>query len=342
MKGDELLDKLDKITEQEWLLCNEFNRKLKDEFIENSTDLSPKTRSTYNSNLMIWFNYVRQYCDNRKQIELKPLDLKKYQNWLLKLNHSSSDISNKRSAISSLNNYLLVYYSDTYPLFHNFVNKGVKKPEKNPVHKKEPPTKAEFENLISELERREEWQYIAYLKFTFETGCRRAESRQLLKNIINISPIVKTIKVKNEDGIEEEKISTFYVTPEIRCKGAGVTGKLRKLRFSDYAMDALKKWIEERGEDDCEFMFVARYGGVMKQVSENTFNQWSARIFTPILGRRFYPHAIRSARATSVVIEDGKSIESAQRLLGHSSSETTRIYVVKDVDDDESDELFID
>ena len=224
------MEKLNKITEAEWMLCNKFNRKLRDEFIENSTDLSPKSRTAYSSNLAIWFNYVRQYCDNKKQIDLKPLDLKKFQNYLLNRGHSSSDINNKRSAISSLNNYLLVYYGEEYPIFKNFVNKGVKKPEKSMVYDKEPPTKVEMDILISELEKRNEWQYIAYLKFTFATGCRRAESRQLRKDFINSELITKNIKVRNENGVEEDQESKYYLTHKIRCKGAGTTGKIRQFK----------------------------------------------------------------------------------------------------------------
>jgi integrase len=107
-------------------------------------------------------------------------------------------------------------------------------------------------------------------------------------------------------------------------------------------MASLKKWLEIRGEDDCPYMFVTNYGGVVKQVSENTFNQWATRLFTPLLGRRFHPHALREARATVGVVEDGKSLESMQRLLGHKSSETTKTYVCIDNDLDPSDELFVD
>mgnify|MGYP000999942533 CR=1 FL=1 len=41
------------------------------------------------------------------------------------------------------------------------------------------------------------------------------------------------------------------------------------------------------------------------------------------------------------VLEQGKSIEAAKALLGHESSETTRIYVVGADQESESDELFI-
>ena len=207
--------------------------------------------------------------------------------------------------------------------------------------KKIPPTKAEMLMIIEELEKREEWQKIAYLKFTWETGCRRAESRQILKDIVNAKQVVKQKKVKNEDGIEEEKEVKYYLTPKIRCKGKGKTGKIRVLKFSDYSMDAFKKWLDVRGEDDCEFMFVTKYDKSIHQIGESGFNAWATNTFTPILGRRFHPHCLRESRATSIVVEEGKDIKYAQKLLGHNSSETTKIYVCQDESDDD-DELFMD
>jgi len=339
------MEKLNAVTKEEWLACNEFNRNMRDEFIENSTELSPQSLKAYTSNLQIWFNWVRQYCNNKRQIDIKSKEYLKYQNWLINKGHSSSDIHNKRSAISSLNNYILVYYEEEYSTFRNFINKAVKQPETAFVNEKIPPTKAEMVMIIDKLENsniKDKWQKIAYLKFTWETACRRSESSQILKDIINSKPIEKTIMVKNEDGIEEEKQVKYYLTPKIRCKGKGKTGKIRRLKFSDYSMDALKKWVEFRGEDDCEFMFVVNYNGGLKQVGESTFNQWASSCFTKLLGRRFHPHILRESRATTIVVEDKKNIETAQRLLGHNSSETTRIYVCKDDDEEESDELFTD
>jgi len=104
---------------------------------------------------------------------------------------SSYDITGKRAAVSSLNNYIEIYYSDQFPLFRNFINKSIKRPPKADVHPKEPLTKAEFSHLIETLKGRGEWQKVAYLTVTLDTGCRRAESRQLLKSIVDAEPIVK-------------------------------------------------------------------------------------------------------------------------------------------------------
>lgn len=335
-----ILEKLEAITEQEWSLCNEFNRNITEEFLRNSTQLSPQTVKSYRSNLMIWFNYVRQYINNKSEIDIKSRDYLFFQNWLISMGHSSADIRNKRAAISSLNNYIILFYSDVYEKFKNFIVRGMPMPEKTFVHEKQPPTKEEFNKLIAELEKREEWQKIAWLMFSFSTGCRRAESRQLLKEFINYAPITKTKTVANEQGEDGEKTNTYYQTHKIRCKGSGKVGKLRKLKVSVEAFNAIKKWLEVRGDDNCPYVFVARSGDGYKQISESTLNVWCSGLFSEIIGRRVHPHIWRESRATSIVVEEGKDIEAARQLLGHASVDTTKIYVIKDDDEDEADDLF--
>lgn len=334
------MEKIEQITEQEWLQCNEYNRKIMDEFLKNSTQLSPQTIKSYRSNLMIWFNYVRENLDNKSQTEIKSRDYMFYQNHLINLEHSSSDIKNKRAAVSSLNNYIVLFYSDVYPMFRNFIVRGMPQPEKSFVREKKPPTKEEFSKLISELERLEEWQKIAWLKFSFDTGCRRAESRQLLKEVATYEPVTKVKNVELPDGTEEDRTITFYQTHKIRCKGKGKTGKVRKLKFSEDTYNSIKKWLEVRGDDDCPYVFVAKSSGAINQISQSALNVWCSGQFSQIVGRRIHPHILREARATSIVVEEGRDITAAQKLLGHNDISTTNIYVIRDDDEEDLDDLF--
>ena len=335
------MEKLPKMTEAEWEEVDEFNKFILNDFLTNSTELSPKTLKAYHSNLRIWFVWIKDNLKNKKQIDIKPLDFKRFQNWMINRECSSSDCANKRAAISSLNNYIVVYYEEEYPTFRNFINKSIARPPRAFVNEKEPLTKDEFSNLITELEKMEEWQKIAYLKYTLETGCRREESRQVLKNIVETEPTIKQKSFTNKDGVKEMKQVLYYTTPSIRCKGKGKVGKVRKMRFGQDTMDAFKRWLDVRGDDDCPYMFITKYGKRINQVGETTFNEWSKNTFNKIVGRRFHPHLLRESAATQLVVEDGRDISVAQKLLGHESSETTEIYVIRDNTDD-LDELFID
>lgn len=325
------LSKIPEVTDEMWSLVNEENKKITEEFLRESTQLSPQTIKQYASGLRIYFNWVRENIDNKPFYQLKARDYLMYQNYLVRNGMSSSGIKFKRSAVSSLNNYIVLYYGDEYKDFRQYITKAIASPPPAFVHEKEPPTLEEYENLCKTLEEREMWQQVAYLRFTFATGCRRAESRQLLKEVSKYEPKI----IQTENG----EIKTYRTHP-IRGKGKGINGKTLRLQFDEKALIAINKWLEVRGEDDCPYVFVAKSNGKYKQIGEATFNNWSDIYFSPILGRRFHPHAIREGRATSLVVEQKKDIKTAQKLLNHQSSTTTELYVIRK-DEDDSDDAFL-
>jgi site-specific recombinase XerD len=320
------MEKMSEITDEQWLSVNPANRKIVEEFLRESIHLSPESIKQYTSALRIFYYWIKINAEDKPFTEIKPRDYLLYQNFLTRLGLSSSAVRVKRSAISSLNGYIEVYYSDEIPLFRNFVNKKIPAPVLNFINEKKPLTLEEYKHLCLELEKLEKWQELAYLKCSFSSGARRAEIRQFLKNIVNEEPKL----------IGETKI---YSTGEIRCKGRGVIGKVRKLQIDEDSMNSIIKWLEIRGEDSCKFLFIAKNNGEAKQISLETFNGWCANLFTEIVGRRVHPHLFRESRATSMVVEQKKDIKIAQKLLGHLSSVTTETYVIRD-DKDDSDDAF--
>lgn len=334
------VEKIPEVTDAQWREVNEFNRKITEEFLQESVQLSDKTLLQYKSGLRIFFHWIKENCNNKSLLEIKSRDFLMYQNFLTRRGLSSDAIRFKRAAVSSLNGYIITYYEDEFPTFKNFITKKISAPPKSAVHPKEPLTLSEFNSLIKRLEEQGRWQQVAYLKFSFATGCRREEARQLLKEVVDYTVSVKTVKTKDSDGNDVETQVRTYLTHTVRCKGKGKTGKQRKLQFDEDTMQALQKWMEIRGTDDCPYLFITKTQGITVQVAENTFNSWCKRIFEPIVGRRVHPHLLRETRATSIVVEQGKDIKVAQKLLGHESSQTTEIYVIRK-DADSSDEAFV-
>lgn len=324
-------NKIPEVKDEIWYLVNEENRKITEEFLRESTQLSPQTIKQYTSGLRIYFNWIRENADNKPFYQIKARDYLMYQNYLVRNGMSPSAIKFKRSAVSSLNGYIEIYYADEYKEFRNYITKAIASPAPAFVNEKEPLTLDEYENLCNTLEKNEMWQQLAYIRFTFATGCRRAESRQLLKEVSDYeAKIIQT---------ERGELKT-YLTHSIRCKGKGVNGKIRKLQFDEKAMTAIKKWLEVRGEDDCPYVFVSKSSGQYKQIGETTFNNWSNIYFEKIVGRRFHPHLLRETRATTLVVEQGKDIKTAQKLLDHKSSTTTEIYIIRK-DEDNADDAFL-
>ncbi len=323
------MKKLNAVTQEQWEEVCEFNRDILQSFLADSVELSPKSKKAYESNLKIWFVWVKDNLNNKRQIDIKPLEYKRFQNWMVNRGCSSADTNNKRAAISSLNGYIEIYYHDDYPTFRNFINKSIKRPPKNIVREKIPLTKEEFRHLVDTLRSMNEYQMLAYVLFTFEAGCRREESRQVTKDIVALPPIIKKRPVDGGDCDATEEVKVYYTKP-IRCKG----GKIRRLAFGEEAMDAMKQWLAIRGDDDCPYMFVTKYGGGVRQIGETTFNNWFTNTISPIVGRSVHPHTLRASRATQAVVEDGKDVEAVRQLLGHEDSSTTmNFYIVREEDD---------
>ena len=164
------------------------------------------------------------------------------------------------------------------------------------------------------------------------------ESRQLFKEVADYQPIIKEVESIDENGLATIVYSLSYKTHKIRCKGRSKAGKVRQLQFGQEAMDAIKKWLEIRGEDDCPYMFVIKNKNETRQVSESTFNEWCSGLLTKLVGRRVHPHLLRESRATNLVVQDKKSVEVAQKLLGHESSETTTKHYIIRQDTEDADE----
>lgn len=328
----------DVVTDELWETINPFNKKLVEEYLSNATHLSPKSKVTYSSSLRQYFYWIKENRSDKNCTEIKSKDYMFYQNSLSNRGLSESAVKTNRYSISAFNKYIMLYYEEEYPTFRNYVTSGIPIPKTGFVHKKEPLTPDEYNMLCVELEKREDWQKLAYVKFSYSTGCRRAEALQLLKEVVNYKPQKKIVKIVDEEGKTSEMESVAYRTHEIRCKGKSIVGDVRPLQFSEDVMDTLKKWLEVRGDDDCPYMFVKKYkNGECSQLSETAFNYWCSNIFKKIVGRRVNPHLMRSSRVTNMVLYENKSIETARRLLGHKDSSTTKIYLVSDEESDAFD-----
>ena len=316
-------------TAKHWDNVNKFNRELTQEFLQQE-HYSKESLKQYESGLKIFFCWVLLYLDNKPLYELKPRDALKYQNFLISLGLSSSAVLFKRRSVSVICNYLELYYNDEYPSFRNIYNKSIPNPANILKNEKSPITRDEFHLLVKTLLSHGDKykQQVAWLYFAYATAARSAELSRVKKEVANYN------YVKDNDGKEKK----YYATHKVKCKGRGSSGEQRQLYFDDNAMDSIREWLDIRGEDDCDSLFVIKYGNEpTRPAKQHTFNYWCTYIFSPILQKRIHPHQIRMSRATDVVAVDGKDIKSAQKLLGHKSSNTTEIYIVRNTDDDIDD-----
>lgn len=314
------------MTEEEYEKCDAWNKMILEEFLMQP-HFSPDTVKQYKSAGKIFLRFVYDRFQNKPIYTLRARNGMLYQSWLNSIGLSSSAVRLRRSLVSSLCNYIELYYGDEneeLKSFRNIFPKGVTHVPQSFKNEKEPLTLDEWNHLIKTLDEREEYQMKLYALLSFESGARRGEVIQIRKECVDY---------------EKVKDSNRYATHNVRGKGKGEDGKQFRLLFGEETMEAMKKWLEIRKDDAEPALFVRKFkDGRVEPLQRETFNEWCSRVFSEILNRRFAPHDFRRSRAT-ILSEQGVPIERIQRLLQHESSETTSIYILSE-DDEDMDDFF--
>jgi len=101
---------------------------------------------------------------------------------------------------------------------------------------------------------------------------------------------------------------------EISIRGKG--GKIRVVFISDTAKEALKKYLDKRGDTE-EALFFITSRSVERMIKQ--------RAIEAGISKKVTPHIIRHCFATDL-LSNGADIRSVQALLGHSNIATTQIY----------------
>lgn len=133
-------------------------------------------------------------------------------------------------------------------------------------------------------------------------------------------------------GLRVSELSTLKLTDlnldagYLRCLGKG--SKERVVPMGQKAVEAVREYIAgDRGETDCEYVFVSSKGGRLVRESIWRILQKHAR--HAALRGRVFPHALRHSFATHLV-EGGADLRYVQEMLGHSKISTTQIYTQVD------------
>ncbi len=318
--------KIPAVTKEELAQINEHNLEMMHNYLDDiRPDKSDKTLKQYESALKIFFRWVMQNANNKPLYEMKKRDALRYQNYLRNFGLGTNATKFKRSVVSSLCEYVETYFEEEkeYKSFRN-IFKGVQKIGSSPIHEKNYILEDDWKRIIDILTEKEEWQILAYLQLSYSTGARKGEIIQLRKEIV------------------DQPKAKLYKTHSVRGKGGGKEGKfIEFLRFNNAAMDAVKKWLEVRGEDECEYIFVnkVKRTGEVSQLDPDTFNTWMKTKIQPLVDYRVYPHILRKTCATHM-LNAGVPIELIQKQLNHNSSETTKNHYIVSNDDDKMDDIF--
>ena len=145
------------------------------------------------------------------------------------------------------------------------------------------------------------------------------------------------VRVSELLSLNVRSINLNAEIPYIRIYGKG--DKERIVAITDATAGHIRSYMKlfhPDNDPDSPFIYTVikgRKGRMSVGNVERIINKYADMIRPdhPDLPRKCYPHMIRRTRATNLY-QDGTELELVSRILGHSSTETTRIYAVPSVE----------
>jgi len=314
------------VTDEMWQLVCEHNRDIVEEFLYSNKQLSTKTLKQYTSGLRIFFNFVREKLNNKPLYKITKRDFIKYFAFLQDHNLSSSALGFKKSAVSSLCNYIENIVAEEEEDYKNFRNptKAINGIPKNSVYEKVKITQEEYDLMIDTLIKKESYMVACFVAVAFNTAARRNEIRQFKSEIVNY---------------EKQQGKNYIESHVIYGKGKG-GGKILRYMVNDEAIKYIKLWLDNRGYNH-EYVFTAKYRNGIKQVSESWFNDVCKNELSNILGRRINVHLFKSSAITAL-LEKGVDIKIVSKYIAHHESVSTTDQFYNLMDDTESKNKIFD
>lgn len=145
------------------------------------------------------------------------------------------------------------------------------------------------------------------------------------------------VRVSELISMDVRSVNLNAAIPYIRVYGKG--DKERIVAITDATAGHIRKYLklyhQELSPDSPLFYTVIK--GIRGRMStgniERIIKKYAdqIRLDHPTLPKSCYPHMVRRTRATNMY-QDGTDLELIARILGHSSTETTRIYAVPSID----------
>ena len=102
---------------------------------------------------------------------------------------------------------------------------------------------------------------------------------------------------------------------EFSVRGKG--GKIRVVFLSNRAKDAIKKYLEKRGEIDNDKLFSVTPRSIQRMIKKYAI--------VAGISKKVTPHVLRHSFATDL-LQNGADLRSVQAMLGHANISTTKIY----------------
>ena len=288
-----------------------------------------KTIEQYAFDCRMFMCYVFDNMNNKSLLELKRRDFRNFFLFLNETGKSSARINRIQSSIRNL----LQFAEDDEDYWEDYETnpmRKIKSVEKQPVKDIVFLTDEQVTFLIDYLLEKGKTQKALYVSLSYSSAGRRNE----------------VVQVRKDGFLENGVHKTLAVT--------GKRGKKFPLMYDDRTKDIAKQWLEERGEDDVDSLWISYYNGQPRPLQYETLYQWAIS-FRSILEAEYdeeiplNPHSFRHSSLQN--LEDGTSsvlkflgkdkldINTLRILANHSDISTTQGYL-KNKDEEILDGLF--
>ena len=320
-------------TKEKWDLVNNNNKLILADFLEElkQQKKSSGTIYQYEHDLKIVFIYISEMKNNRSILELNKKDFRGLSIWL---SDDKKLSSNRVNRIKSAVNSMLTFCEedDDYDYDINYAKK-VKGLKKERVKNDEDDfffTFDEFIKVRDILVNNGNLRDAVLWSIGFDSAGRKNELFQITKhNLINSN---KTNIVK------------------------GKRGKTFPLVYLDDTKELIKRYLEERGDDNIDSLWYKEYDGIKYPVTIGwIYNRIVniSNILSEIRGEKcnIFPHTLRHSRAECLVSGDDPrlkdengcnkkySLEQIMVFMHHENVDTTKSYI-KNKDENIINDMF--
>lgn len=232
-----------------WNEVNNDNKDLLQDYILElkSNGKSEKTIYQYSADIKGFFSWVYDNADNKNILELKK---RVFRNFFLEMKENGLSAARVNRFQSSIRN-LLEFATQDEDEYEYDINamRSIKGMQGEKVRDIVFLTDEQITLLINYLLEKEQYQKALYISLSYDSAARRNEIAQ----------------VEKHGFVDSNQTNT-------------VTGKRSKtfqLLYFKRTQEIAKLWLEQRGEDDIDSLWVKSEGGVKSNVSYDTFYAWA-------------------------------------------------------------------
>lgn len=241
-------------TEDDWNAVSPENKLLLDEFMTELRQrrLSPGTIAQYFNDLRIYLIFITKKLGGKSVLEMTKRDMKKYSLWLTE--ECQVSVARHNRLWSAMRSFYTFCEEDDEINYQNDIARKLKGLQRDPTREIFFLSDEEILRLKDLLIEKEEYQKATLLMLAYDSAARRNELAQ----------------VKKDCFYDEAKNNTNKVIGKRR--------KVFPLVYFSGTKECAKLWLEQRGEDNIDCMWVFNSRGERVQANANKIYSWFMEI----------------------------------------------------------------